>query len=317
MRQEFNASKRFIGGAAKGTCAVNLDAGGVEGVQITVPRSRNSHRILYLHGGGYVSGSSAFYRDFIWRIADASTAGVLCVNYRLAPEYPFPAALDDAVNAYRWLLANGAAPERTAVMGDSAGGGLVFATLLRLKAQGLPLPAAAVALSPWTDLALTGESFGRNAYNDPMLRPERAANCARMYLGGADPRDCYASPLYGNLAGLPPTLIQVGSDEILLDDSIRMAERLRAAGCDVEIEIWPRMPHVWQVYARVLPEGRQAIERIGHFLQSQMMPFTRPDDAVATKANTISRTQRLAERPAVLVPGAVRAPLTPSRYLVK
>jgi monoterpene epsilon-lactone hydrolase len=271
MRREFNASKRFIAGAAQGTRAVNLDAGGVEGVQITVPRSRSSHQIFYLHGGGYVSGSSAFYRDFIWRIADASAAGVLCVNYRLAPEYPFPAALDDAVNAYRWLLANGAAPERTSLMGDSAGGGLVFATLLRLKEQGLPMPAAAVALSPWTDLALTGESFGTNAYNDPMLRPERAANCAQMYLDGADPRDCYASPLYGNLGGLPPTLIQVGSDEILLDDSIRMAERLRSAGCDVEIEVWPRMPHVWQVYARVLPEGRQAIARIGDFLQSQMM----------------------------------------------
>jgi epsilon-lactone hydrolase len=272
MRREFNASKRFIGGAARGTRAVNLDAGGAEGIQITVPRSRNGHWILFLHGGGYVSGSSAFYRDFIWRIADASTAGVLCVNYRLAPENPFPAALDDAVNAYRWLLANGAAPERTAVMGDSAGGGLAFATLLRLKAQGLPLPAAAVTLSPWTDLALTGASFATNADNDPMLRPERATNCARMYLGGADPRDHYVSPLYGNLGGLPPTLIQVGSDEILLDDSVRMAERLRAAGCDVEIEIWPRMPHVWQVYARVLPEGRQAIERIGAFLQSKMAP---------------------------------------------
>src|SRR5688572_26197035 len=118
MRREFNASKRFIAGAAQGTRAVNLDAGGVEGVQITVPRSRSSHQIFYLHGGGYVSGSSAFYRDFIWRIADASAAGVLCVNYRLAPEYPFPAALDDAVNAYRWLLANGAAPERTSLMGD-------------------------------------------------------------------------------------------------------------------------------------------------------------------------------------------------------
>jgi acetyl esterase/lipase len=176
------------------------------------------------------------------------------------------------VSAYRWLLANGSAPQRIAFMGDSAGGGLVFAALLRLKQQGLPLPAAAVALSPWTDLALTGESFAANAHNDPMLRSESAANCARMYLGGADPRDCFASPLYGNLAGLPPTLIQVGSDEILLDDSVRMADRLRSAGCDVKIEIWPRMPHVWQVYARVLPEGRQAIERIGDFLLSRLAP---------------------------------------------
>ena len=270
MREEFSASKRFIAGAAKGTKATNLDVGGVEGVQITVPRSLGSHHILYLHGGGYVSGSSAYYRDFIWRIADASTACVLCVNYRLAPEHPFPASLDDAVNAYSWLLAQGAAPERIAIMGDSAGGGLAFAALLRLKAQGLPMPAAIVALSPWTDLALTGESFRANAYNDPMLKPERAVNCARMYLAGADARDPYASPLYGDLHGLPPALIQVGSDEILRDDSVRMADRLRAAGCAVEIEIWPRMPHVWQVYARAIPEGRQAIERIGNFLRREM-----------------------------------------------
>ena len=132
------------------------------------------------------------------------------------------------------------------------------------------MPAALVALSPWTDLALTGESFQTNAHNDPMLKPERAAACARMYLAGADPLDPYASPLYGNLAGLPPTLIQVGSDEILRDDSVRMAEKLRSAGCAVEIEIWPRMPHVWQVYARALPEGRRAIKRIGNFLRRNM-----------------------------------------------
>ena len=270
MRREFKASKRFIAGAAEGTKAVNLDVGGVESVQVTVPRSRGDHHVLYLHGGRYVSGSSAYYRDFIWRIADAAAACVTCINYRLAPEHPFPASLDDAVSAYSWLLAQGTAPERIAVMGDSAGGGLAFATMLRLRAQGLPLPAALVALSPWTDLALTGKSFRTNAYNDPMLKAERAANCARMYLAGTDPYDPYASPLYGNLIGLPPTLIQVGSDEILRDDSVRMADRLRAAGCAVKIEIWPRMPHVWQVYARALPEGRQAIARIGKFLRREM-----------------------------------------------
>ena len=181
---------------------------------------------------------------------------MLCLQYRLAPEHPFPAALDDAVNAYRWLMAEGADPRRTAVMGDSSGGGLTFATLLRLRDEGVPLPAAAVALSPWTDLALTGPSLQRNSKADAMIRSDEAPRLADCYLAGADPRTPYASPLYGDPTGLPPTLIQVGSDEVLLDDSVRLAERMRAAGCEVELEVWPRMPHVWQVWARVMPEAR-------------------------------------------------------------
>ena len=172
---------------------------------------------------------------------------MLCIDYRLAPEHPFPAALDDAISAYRWLLADGAAPARTAVMGDSAGGGLVLATLLRLRDEGLPLPGAAVVMSPWTDLALTGASLRTNAAAAPMLKAEQAPTLASYYLGGADPRNPYASPLYGDPAGLPPTLIQVGSDEILRDDAVRMADKMRASGCRVEIVVWPRMPHVWQM----------------------------------------------------------------------
>jgi acetyl esterase/lipase len=156
------------------------------------------------------------------------------------------------------------------IMGDSSGGGLALATLMRLRDEGLPLPAAAVALSPWTDLALTGDSVRGNAGADLLLRFERAASFALHYLAGADPRHPYASPLYGDPAGLPPILIQVGGDEMLRDDSVRMADRLRAAGSPVEIEIWPRMPHVWQLFARVLPEGRRAIARIGAFVQREM-----------------------------------------------
>jgi acetyl esterase/lipase len=167
-------------------------------------------------------------------------------------------------------VTDGAAPRRTAIMGDSAGGGLALAMLLRLRDEGLPLPAAAVALSPWTDLALTGDSIRSNAAADPLLKSERTASFARHYLAGADPRHPYASPLYGDPAGLPPILIQVGSDEILRDDSVRMADKLRAAGSPVELEIWPRMPHVWQLFARVLPEGRRAIARIGAFVQREM-----------------------------------------------
>ena len=270
VRERLDAIKRFIPDPPAGTEVTRVDAGGVKAVQVATRESRGDHHILYLHGGAYSYGSPSHYRDFIWRIAAATSARVLCIDYRLAPEHPFPAALDDALSAYRWLLAEGAAPQRMAVMGDSAGGGLVFAMLLRLRDEGCPLPAAAVALSPWTDLALTGASLATNAAADPMLKAEQAPSFARHYLAGADPRHPYASPLYGDPSGLPPTLIQVGSDEILRDDAVRMADKLRGAGCRVEIEIWPRMPHVWQLFARVVPEARQAVERIGAFVRREI-----------------------------------------------
>jgi acetyl esterase/lipase len=270
LRERLDAVKRWVPNPPAGTTATRLDAGGVKAVRVTTGASLDGRHILYFHGGAYNFGAPSLYRDFIWRVASASGARVLCISYRLAPEHPFPAAVDDAVAAYRWLLAEGAAARRTALMGDSAGGGLVFATLLRLRDAGLPLPRAAVALSPWTDLAMTGESLRANAGADPALRSEHTACFARSYLAGADPRSPYASPLYGDPAGLPPSLIQVGSDEILRDDSARMADRLRAAGCRVELEIWPRMPHSWQLFARVLPEGRRAIERVGAFLREEL-----------------------------------------------
>jgi epsilon-lactone hydrolase len=239
-------------------------------VRVAHKQSRDDRHILYLHGGGHVSGKPALYRDFIWRIAAATHAGVFIIDHRLAPEHPFPAALDDAVAAYRALTADGRDPRRMAVMGESSGGGLALALLLRLRDEGVTLPAAAVALSPWTDLALTGPSLRQNAKADPMIRSDEAPRLASCYLAGADPRAPYASPLYGDPTGLPPTLIHVGSDEVLLDDSVRMAERMRAAGCRVELEIWPRMPHAWHVWARMMPEARTAIDRIGAFVQSQM-----------------------------------------------
>jgi len=271
LRKSIESVHRFIPEPPRRTREVNLDAGGVKAIRTTTPRSLEERHILYLHGGGYVMGSPREYRDFLWRIAHVVSARVLCIWYRLAPEHPFPAALDDAVKAYCWLLAQGAAPRRLTIMGDSAGGGLVLATLLRLRDAALPLPAAAVALSPWTDLALSGDSMHTNAGADPSMRVERARAFARHYLAGADPRHPYASPLYGELRGLPPILIQVGSDEILRDDSVRMADNLRAAGSPVDIEIWPRMPHVWQLYARVLPEGRRAIAHIGAFIERELL----------------------------------------------
>jgi monoterpene epsilon-lactone hydrolase len=251
-----------------------VDMGGRPAVRVTTPRSRSDHHILYLHGGAYIYGSPLLYRDFTWRIADAARAVVWMLDYRLAPEHPFPAALDDAAGAYRWLLAEGADPGRTAVMGDSAGGGLTFATLLKLRDDGAPMPAAAAGLSPWTDLTITSESSRLFAKSDPMLNLSDAKYYVAWYLGHTDRRHPYASPVFGDAAGLPPSLIQAGDDEMLRDDAVTMAERLRAAGVPAELELWPRMPHVWHMLARVVPEGQRAIERIGSFFQQRWAQST-------------------------------------------
>jgi len=252
-----------------GTQTTAIDAGGVNAVRVAVRQARSDRCVLYFHGGAYAVGTAKLVRDFTWRIGAAARAHVLYFDYRLAPEHPFPAALEDAVAAYRWL-AGRFHPRRIAFMGDSAGGGLALATLYKLRDEGLALPAATVAVSPWTDLALTGPSLQANAAADPMLDVANLPALANGYLAGADPHNHYASPLYGDASGLPPTLIHVGSDEILRDDAIRMAEKLKAAGCDVEIEVWPRMPHAWHLYARIIPEGRRALARIGTFLQQRL-----------------------------------------------
>ena len=271
-RRSIRAATRWIPRPPAGTEVQAVDAGGVPGECVATAASRLDRHVLFLHGGGYVTGSPALYRHFTWRIATAARAHVLAIDYRLAPEHPFPAALDDALAAYRWLLAGTADPRRTAVLGDSAGGGLALALLLKLRDDRLVLPAAAVALSPWTDLALTGASLSLSAKSDPMLNPADARLFAGCYLADTDPRNPYASPLYGNPAGLPPTLIHVGSDEILHDDAVRMAENLRAAGCQVQIEVWPGMPHGWHLFAPVLPEARTAIARIGAFADQVLAP---------------------------------------------
>jgi epsilon-lactone hydrolase len=274
LRKQMETMLRFVPSPPRGTQSSRVDAGGIKALRVATSQALDGRRVLYLHGGGYVMGSPDHYGDFLWRIARVTSARVVCPYYRLAPEHPFPAALDDAIRVYSWLLSEGTRPRELVIMGDSAGGGLAFATLLRLRDEGLPLPAAAVALSPWTDLALTGTSITQNARRDLTLMPERAATFARHYLTDADPRHPYASPLYGDVRGLPPILIQVGSDEILRDDSVRMAEKLRAAGTPVELQIGHRMHHVWQLYARVLPEGRAAVARIGAFLERRLSGMT-------------------------------------------
>jgi monoterpene epsilon-lactone hydrolase len=267
-RRSLAACARFVPPPPRGFETRALTAGGVPAERVTPPAWPRNRHILFLHGGGFVSGSPRLYRNLTWRLAAAAEASLLFIDYRLAPEHPFPAALEDALAGYRFLLGEGADPRRIAVIGDSAGGGLVFSLLLRARDSGLPLPGMAVALSPWTDLALTGDSLRRNAAADPMIDPDRVPPFVDYYLAGVDPRTPYASPLYGDLAGLPPSLIQVGGDEVLRDDSVRIAARLRAAGGRVVLEIWPRMPHVWHSLAPLVPESRRAIARIGAFLRT-------------------------------------------------
>nr|ADM67446.1 esterase MY09-2 [uncultured bacterium] len=243
-----------------------VDAAGVPAQWISAPDADPERVIYYLHGGGYVIGSVSTHRDIISRIARASGARALAIDYRLAPEHPFPAAVEDSTAAYRWLLSTGADPARTVIAGDSAGGGLTVATLIALRDAGDPLPAAAVCLSPWIDMEALGESMTTKADADPTVERQGLLQMAKAYLGDAHPRTPLAAPLYADLTGLPPLLIHVGTAETLLDDSTRLAERASAAAVDVTLEPWDDMIHVWQYFAAMLPEGQQAIERIAGFI---------------------------------------------------
>jgi epsilon-lactone hydrolase len=247
-----------------------IDAGGVRAEWIVPPGAASERVLLYLHGGGYVLCSVSTHRGLISRIAQAAGVRALGVDYRLAPEHPFPAAVEDATAAYRWLVSHGTAPGHIAIAGDSAGGGLTLATLVALRDAGDPLPAAAVCLSPWVDLEGTGPSNTTKAEADPFVRKEMIQFMAEQYLGGRDPRTPLAAPLYADLHGLPPLLIQVGTAEILLDDATRTADRAKEAGVEVSLEVWDDMIHVWQLFAPLLPEGQQAIERIGAFIRQHM-----------------------------------------------
>jgi epsilon-lactone hydrolase len=225
--------------------------------------------VLYLHGGGYVIGSPKSHRHLAASIAVAASASVLLPEYRLAPEHPFPAALEDAVAAYRWLLDRGTAPGHIIIAGDSAGGGLTVATLLALRERGIPLPAAGVCISPWVDLTGSGASYASKAASDPIVTRDGVMEMARAYLGVTDARNPLASPLFADLTGLPPLLIQVGTDEVLLDDSLALAERARAAEVETTLEVWPDMVHVWPWFFPMLDEGRTAIDGIGAFVQTR------------------------------------------------
>lgn len=247
-----------------------VDAGGVPAEWIAAPGAADDRVILYLHGGGYVIGSIKTHRDMMGRLSRAAKAKVLGLDYRLAPEHPHPAAVEDATKAYRWLLSKGTKPNRIAIGGDSAGGGLTLATLVALRDAGDPMPAAAMCLSPWTDMEGTGESMKTKAAIDPLVQRDGLLGMAQAYLQGKDPKSPLASPVHANLKGLPPLLIQVGEREVLLDDSTRVAERAKSAGVNTTLEVWDGMVHVWHLFAAILPEGQQAIERLGQFTRERI-----------------------------------------------
>jgi monoterpene epsilon-lactone hydrolase len=244
--------------------------GGIPAVWSRTAGASQDRVLVYLHGGGYVIGDSWGYRPLWSGLAAASGARGLGLDYRLAPEHPFPAAVDDAVAAYRGLLDAGYAPGQIVLAGDSAGGGLIIAALIEARRLGLPMPAAALAISPWTDLEFKGESIASKAAEDPSLTLDGLVNCARQYLGDRPAREPLASPIHADLSGLPPLLIQVGSAEILLDDAVRLARQAGAAGAKVRLEIWPDMPHVWHAFGFMLEEGAEATARAAAFLRAHL-----------------------------------------------
>lgn len=249
-----------------------VDAGGVPAIWASAPGASAGQAILHFHSGGLVMGSAHGYRSFGANLSAATGARVLLVDYRLGPEHPYPAAQEDALAAYRWVLAQGLSPSSVAICGDSGGGGLGLATLLALRDNGEPLPAAGVALSPLTDWTLSGDTMVSNAANDPLVPgPDLLAMLKPMVLGeNGDERHPYASPLFGDYTGLPPLLLMAGSIETLRDDGHRVAEKAKAAGVDA---IWVEgegMVHIWPIFADRLPEAREALAQIGTFLKTHL-----------------------------------------------
>lgn len=244
----------------------------VAGPWVRIEGASQTRTLLYVHGGSFMLERSGVHDALIANICKEADAAAFVLDYRLAPENPFPAGIEDVKTAYRWLLAEGALPETLGVVADSAGGGLALAALIALRDEGVAMPGAMVLLGPWVDMTLSGNSILSNLENDPMVSSLEGLNmCSRLYLQGHPPTDPLASPLFADLAGLPPTLIHVGAPEILRDDSTRLATRLREAGVKAWCDVYPRMPHVWHRLGPLLPETKRSIKEIGDFLR-EMLP---------------------------------------------
>jgi len=252
----------------RGTELVPIIDGNVRGAWMTARGVVPERTLYYLHGGGYVWGSPKTHADLAMRLSRQMNARIFLVDYRLAPAHRCPAAIEDATAGWRWLLSqDGVDPARTVIAGDSAGGGLSLATLLALRDAGDPLPAAACLLSPWTDMTGTAPSLDANDATDPVLSAFGIRKTGPAYYGDLPADDPRASPLFADLTGLPPMLVQVGSQEILLDDSVRLAARVKEASGSAQLDIWPKMPHVWQMMAFLMPEGRKAIADMADFVK--------------------------------------------------
>ncbi|HSG79117.1 MAG TPA: alpha/beta hydrolase [Acidimicrobiia bacterium] len=269
QRRELERTARLTP-VRRNTFVEPVDAGGVPAEWVAAPGVGPRRTMLYLHGGGFTVGSPRSHRAFVSRLSSATRSRALSLEYRLAPEHPFPAAIEDAVAAYRWLLDVHASPERVVVAGDSAGGGLAISAMVAARDEGLPMPGALVVVSPWVDLTCSGASMQTHRDDDVWLDPDGATEVAGVYLGGADPADPLASPLFADHTGLPPTLIVVGTAEILLDDARRLADRMRAAGGTVVLDEWTDMLHVFPAFAPYVPESRRAIRQIGAFVDRRL-----------------------------------------------
>jgi epsilon-lactone hydrolase len=245
-----------------------VTANGVPAEWSTSPTADPGRAILFLHGGGYISGSIESHRPLATEIGREAGARTLALGYRRAPEHPFPAALEDTVSGYRYLLEQGIAPHHIAVAGDSAGGGLTIALMVAARDSGLPLPSCGWCISPWVDLENDGATMATKAAVDPLIQKAYLAELATAYLAGTSPRTPLASPLFAELKGLPPILIQVGSAETLLDDSVRLCGALGAADVVVTLEVWPDMIHAFPLFHQQLAAGRRAIEKAGRFIWS-------------------------------------------------
>lgn len=243
----------------------------MHGLRALVARPRGerpTRAVLYMHGGAYCIGSPSTYKGLVTHLAVAAGASVYVPDYRLAPEHPYPAALQDGLNAYQWMLDHRLSPKRIAIAGDSAGGGLALATALAIRDEALPQPLAVVLISPWTDLNCNSTSRTDNAKIDPMIRNSWSKRCAALYLDGRPPDDPACSPLFADHKGLPPILIQVGTDEVLIDDATALADQCEAAGVDVTLQIFGGMWHVFQSSVGAMEEADEAMEKIVNFLGS-------------------------------------------------
>ena len=268
MRQDWDT---LFGGVDVNASIEDVDAGGVKAQWVSAPGADARRAILYFHGGGFQVGSVVSHRELMAGLSVAAQCRVLGVDYRLAPEHRYPAALDDATAAYQWLIGQGIAPQHIALAGDSAGGGLALSLLLRLRDAHHTLPAAAVLMSAWTDLTASGASYGTRADADPIHQRPMIVAMARSYLGkDGNAADPLVSPLFADLKGLPPLLAQVGDRETVLDDSRDFVARAKEAGVDATLQVWDHMIHVFQQFPAQLPEARAAIDDMGRFLRRHL-----------------------------------------------